>query len=173
MTRRTIVPVLAALVLSSAALLAQTQAAGGSAAPPDNARLQQVIAAWSTMDPSKAAPFYAKDAGLVFYDVAPRKYSGWTEYEKGARDMFKDVKSLTMKVTNDAQIHTSGNLAWAAATVDGEMLNKDGSRMKMDARWTSVWEKRGNSWLIVHEHFSMPLPEAPQPAAAKPAAQKE
>jgi ketosteroid isomerase-like protein len=55
----------------------------------------------------------------------------------------------------------AGNTAWATATVDGEMVNKDGSRLKIDARWTSVWEKRGNEWLIVHEHFSMPFPEQP------------
>jgi ketosteroid isomerase-like protein len=43
------------------------------------------------------------------------------------------------------------------------MVNNDGSRLKIDARWTSVWEKRGDTWLIVHEHFSMPLPEPPPP----------
>jgi len=38
----------------------------------------------------------------------------------------------------------------------------------MDARWTTVWEKRGNNWLIVHDHFSAPLPEPPpKPAATK------
>ena len=168
MTGRSIVPVLAALALSATAL-AQGQAGGGSSAALDKDKLQEVLTAWSTLDPSKAGPFYAKDAGLAFYDIAPRKYSGWVEYDKGVREVFKETKSLTLKLGTDAQIHPSGNIAWAAATVDGVMVNKDGSRMNLDARWTSVWEKRGNGWLIVHDHFSVPLSEPAPPAAAKPA----
>jgi hypothetical protein len=33
-----------------------------------------------------------------------------------------------------------------------------GSRKKIDARWTTIWEKRGTSWIIVHEHLSTPPP---------------
>ena len=33
-----------------------------------NARIRQVLDAWSTMDVTKPAPFYSKDAGNVFYD---------------------------------------------------------------------------------------------------------
>lgn len=168
MTGRSIVPVLAALALSATAL-AQGQAGGGSSAALDRAKLQEVLTAWSTLDPSKAGAFYAKDAGLAFYDIAPRKYSGWVEYDKGVRDVLKETKSLTLKLGTDAQIHPSGTIAWAAATVDGVMVNKDGSRMNLDGRWTSVWEKRGNGWLIVHDHFSVPLPEPAPPTAAKPA----
>jgi ketosteroid isomerase-like protein len=168
MTRRLIVGVLAALALGGVAALAQGKADGGSAAL-DKAKLQEVLTAWGTLDPSKAGAFYAKDAGLAFYDIAPRKYSGWAEYDKGVRDVLKETKSLTLKLGTDAQIHPSGNITWAAATVDGVMVNKDGSRMNLDGRWTSVWEKRGNSWVIVHDHFSVPLREPAPPAAAKPA----
>lgn len=136
-----------------------------SSATVDRAKLEQVMAAWATLDVSKPARFYAKDPGLVFYDVAPRKYVGWAEYASGSVEMFKTVKSLTLKLSDDAQVHVAGKTAWATATVDGEMVNKDGSSLKVDARWTSVWEQRGSDWLIVHEHFSMPLPEP----TAKPA----
>jgi ketosteroid isomerase-like protein len=134
---------------------AQTGAALQS--PPDKARLAEVLAAWASMDVSRPAAFYAKDSSLVFYDVAPRKFNGWAEYEKATVDMFKTIKSLTFRLNDDAQVHHHGNLAWATATVDGDMANKDGSLLKIDARWTSVWEKRGNNWVIVHDHFSMPL----------------
>ena len=116
MTGRSIVPVLAALALSATAL-AQGQAGGGGSAALDRAKLQEVLTAWSTLDPSKAGAFYAKDAGLAFYDIAPRKYSGWVEYDKGVRDVLKETKSLTLKLGTDAQIHPSGTIAWAAATV--------------------------------------------------------
>ena len=154
-----------ACMIGAAAISAQTPgqpaAASGGVT---KALLARVIAAWTTMDVSKAAVFYAKDPGLVYFDIAPRKYANWAEYEKGAVDMFKTVKSMTMKVNDDAQIHNAGNMAWATATVDGEMVNKDGTKMKIDARWSTVWEKRGANWIIVHDHFSMPLPEPAPPA---------
>jgi ketosteroid isomerase-like protein len=168
MKRSVLVSVLAMLVCVgvASAVLAQGQTA--NSAPPNKATLEKVIAAWATMDPAKAAPFYAKDPSMVVYDIAPRKYNGWDAYDKGVRDVLKDVKAFTMKVNNDAEVHTSGNMAWATATVDGVMVNKDGSRTNLDARWTSIWEKRANNWQIVHEHFSVPLPESPAPAPTAP-----
>jgi hypothetical protein len=38
--------------------------------------LEKLFTAWSDLDPAKAAPFYAKDADLTFFDIAPMKYNG-------------------------------------------------------------------------------------------------
>jgi ketosteroid isomerase-like protein len=151
---------LAALVATGAVALAQ-----GTSGPPDAATLQRVMNAWATLDPAKAAPFYARDAGLVFYDFLPRKYTGWAAYDKGVREGLKDARSLSLKVLNDANVHVSGNMAWTTATIDGDLALKDGSRVRLDGRWTTIWEKRGSEWLIVHEHVSVPLPSAATPAA--------
>jgi ketosteroid isomerase-like protein len=151
-----------AAILLGGVLFAQgSTSASAMSSPPDRARLEQVINAWASMDISKPAAFYAKDPGLVFYDVAPRKYVGWDAYAKGSAELFKTVKSLTFTLNDDAQVHTAGTFAWSTATVDGNMVMNDGSSMKIDARWSSVWEKRGTQWLIIHDHFSMPLPEPP------------
>jgi ketosteroid isomerase-like protein len=139
---------------------ASTQAGGGV----DKAMLERVAAAWSTMDVAKAAPFYAKDPDLVFYDVAPLKYVGWSAYAKGSAETFKTLKSATMKLTDDVQVHNAGNTAWTTATLRVEMIPNNGNRMVMTPRWSTVWERRGASWLIVHEHFSMALPDAPPPS---------
>lgn len=40
-------------------------------------RLERLFASWTDLDPAKAAPFYAKDPDLVFYDVGPTTYHGW------------------------------------------------------------------------------------------------
>lgn len=151
---------LALVALGIAAPLGAQQAP--KAAGPDVAMLQQVLDAWGSLDVTRPAKFYARDAALVFYDIAPRKYTGWSEYAKGAGDLFTSLKSLTFKVGPDAEIHRSGNMAWSTALVDGEMVNKDGTTTSLPGRWTTVWEKRGNEWLIVHDHFSLPLPEPKQ-----------
>ncbi|MBI2835083.1 MAG: nuclear transport factor 2 family protein [Acidobacteria bacterium] len=44
----------------------------------------------------------------------------------------------------------------------------DGSKMNLEARWASVWERRGGTWLIVHEHFSALLPEPATPNPPQP-----
>jgi ketosteroid isomerase-like protein len=145
-------------------LLAATGAvvfAQGKSTPPDAATLQQVMNAWATLDPARAAVFYAKDQRLVFYDFLPRKYTGWAAYDKGVREGLRDATSLSLKVVNDADVHVSGNTAWATATVDVDLALKDGTHVRLDGRWTSIWEKRGNEWLIVHEHTSAPLTSQP------------
>jgi ketosteroid isomerase-like protein len=129
---------------------------------PDKARLEQVLAAWGSMDISQPAAFYAKDADLVFYDITPRKYNNWAEYEKGVIESNKKYTSMTFKLKDDVRFHYQGNLAWTTATVDGDLVKIDGSRVKLDARWTTIWEKRGEKWTIVHDHFSIP-PAAPTP----------
>ena len=152
MRSRLAAALLVVLAATGAVMLAQ-----GQSRPPDAATLQKVMNGWATLDPAKAGVFYAKDQNLVFYDFLPRKYTGWAAYDKGVREGLRDAKSLSLKVANDAVVHVSGNTAWATATVDADLALKDGSRVRLDGRWTSIWEKRGTEWLIVHEHTSVPL----------------
>jgi ketosteroid isomerase-like protein len=34
---------------------------------------------------------------------------------------------------------------------------KDGKISELDLRYTGIWEKRGATWVLVHEHLSTPL----------------
>jgi len=57
------------------------------------ATLERLYAAWSDRDPSKAAPFYAKDSELAFCDVTPMKYAGWSEYAPEFRRLSRPTAS--------------------------------------------------------------------------------
>jgi len=35
--------------------------------------------------------------------------------------------------------------------------SKDGKTTEAEIRYTGIWEKRGPTWLIVHEHLSTPM----------------
>ena len=107
--------------------------------------------------PSKAAKFYAKDANLTFFDIAPMKYTGWNEYAAGVPKAFADYKSGKFTVGDDLQVHRHGNLTWATCTWTGDLTKKDDTLEKAAGRYTVVFEKRGKDWLIVHEHMSAPL----------------
>lgn len=124
------------------------------------ALMRKELDAWETLDPEKAAPFYAQEADHAFFDIAPLKYTGWVEYAEGVKKFVADIASLKFTLNDDARTHVRGNLAWATATLRFDMLTKGGAKVPLDARWTLVWEKRGKDWLVVHEHTSVPLPPA-------------
>ncbi|UQA57322.1 YybH family protein [Polyangium aurulentum] len=124
---------------------------------PDVELMRSVWNAWSTLDPAQAAPYYAKDPGLVFYDLAPLEHRGWDAYQAGARELLGKFKSAKFTPHDDAQVNVLGSHAIGQATVDIDYEQKDGKRVSTDARWTVVWERRGSDWLIVHEHVSAPM----------------
>jgi len=35
--------------------------------------------------------------------------------------------------------------------------SKDGKTSEAEVRYTGIWERRGASWLLVHEHLSVPM----------------
>jgi ketosteroid isomerase-like protein len=46
-----------------------------------------------------------------------------------------------------------GNLTCGAAAWHCNIVHKGGAKELMDGRWTVIWEKRGNDWLVVHEQL--------------------
>jgi ketosteroid isomerase-like protein len=148
--------------------------AGCAAAPPPAAEapktvdataefrpmVEKMLAGWASRDTSKVAPYYAKDAGLIFYDIAPLKYTGFDEYAKGFQAVSSDWKSLKLTLA-EMQASRQGNVAWITYIADGEVEPKSGPVMKMQLRSTDVLEKRGEDWIVLHEHASIPMPEPP------------
>lgn len=119
--------------------------------------INRYYAAWNTGDPETAAPLYAKDPDLVFYDLAPLKYKGWAEYDKGVRALLSSMASLKITPYSDLRATRRGNIAWTTVTFHLSGKKKNGQEVELDGRHTVIWELRGRRWLIVHEHFSVPL----------------
>ncbi len=142
-----------------APMLTFPQQAKKAAGIPDRALMQQICDAWATLKPENAARYYDKAPGNVFYDITGLKYTGWAAYENDVRTVNATLQSLTFKVNDDALVHQAGKLAWGTATVRTEVVEKNGLTHTLDARWTVIWETKGRDWLIVHDHFSAPLPQ--------------
>ena len=138
-----------------------TESLGGLASDPGvRTTLEQLFATWSDLDPAQAAPFYAEDPDLAFFDVAPMKYTGWAEIAAETPKAFADYRSLKLTFGDDLREHGTGNLAWATATWWGDLTRKDGGTEHLEGRYTAILEKRGQPWLVVHEHISVPLGHA-------------
>lgn len=115
-------------------------------------------AAWSSRNTANVAKYYAKDSGLVFYDLAPFSYHGWSEYEVGVKKEFMEgSSSLVLTAGKDLKVTRRGNIAWTTVPMHLIDKTKEGKTIEMDIRYTGIWEKRGKSWLLVHEHLSAPL----------------
>jgi len=127
--------------------------------PSDDPRalMPKIMHAWDDLDPAKAAPYYAKEPGLVFYDDSPLKYTGWEAYAAGVRKEFAGYKSFATTLANDVDVHTVGDtFAWGTATWRADAVKRDGSTEVVYGRWTVLFEKRGGRWFIIHEHVSVP-----------------
>ncbi len=114
--------------------------------------------AWSTGTADAPAKFYAKDNGLVFYDVAPFAYHGWKEFHDGVQKEFLDNAS-EIKLTAGRDLKVTGRGMIARTIVPMHLMerSKNGKTTEMDLRYTGIWEKRGASWVLVHDHLSAPL----------------
>ena len=128
----------------------------------DDAEVRAVVdklaAAWGSLNPDNAAPLYAKDANLVFYDILPLKFVGWNAYAEGVKPHFAQFQSLTITPKGDLKIERRGSVAWTTGTFDLAVKVKEGGdAMAMEVRQTLILEKQGGGWKIVHEHFSTPL----------------
>ena len=106
----------AGLLIFSLFTLASAQGKRSSSDAEFKALIDRYFAAWSSLNPDNAAPLYAKDADLVFYDITPLKYAGWAEYEKGSRAGLADFESLKLTPNNDLKVTRRGNIAWTSVT---------------------------------------------------------
>jgi PhnB protein len=151
-----------ALSLSSFAADKKTEhkmAAHKSDGGPDVAYMQKIMDAWDTLKAENVAPFHVQGADHVFFDdEQPLKYNSWQEYQAGIGPFLKGLTALRITVNDDARIHREGNLAWGYATLKEEDTTTSGKHEMATLRWTVIFEKTGDKWLIAHEHFSVPAP---------------
>jgi len=128
----------------------------------DDATFRKLIdgycAAWSSGNPDNAAKFYAKDGDLIFYDLAPFSYKGWKEYNESTKDLFAgNVESLSLTADKDLKTVRHGNIAWTTVSMHAVARMKNGGTLDTPVRYTGIWEKRGKTWVLVHEHLSAPI----------------
>ena len=128
----------------------------------DDATFRKLIdgycAAWSTGDPSNAAKYYAKEDGLVFYDLAPFSYNSWKQYDAGVRkELLDQMQSGSLTAGKELKVTRRGNIAWTSVPMHFSAKMKDGKTIDTPVRYTGIWEKKGKTWVLVHEHLSAPL----------------
>jgi ketosteroid isomerase-like protein len=128
----------------------------------DDATFRKLIegycAAWSTGSAEAPAKFYAKENGLIFYDVTPFAYHSWKEYHDGVQKEFLETaESLKLTAGKELKVTRRGMVAWTTVPMHLTEKSKEGKTSETDLRYTGIWEKRGANWVLVHEHLSTPM----------------
>jgi ketosteroid isomerase-like protein len=133
--------------------------------------ISELLGAWQVGDVEKLHSHYAEDVSVVNGSWAP-PVVGWTNYLAS----YQLQRARTQQVRLDrlnTLIRVNGDFAWASYQWDFSGV-VDGTPSTAEGQTTLVLEKRGDKWIVVHNHTSLvptaqPAPAvSPTPPATKP-----
>jgi len=149
---------------------------------PDDQKIDYVIGrmlgAWQVGDTAEMHKYYAEDVSVVAGTWTPPAV-GWTNYLAAYEVQRARSQQVRLDRSNTLiRVAPSGTVAWACYQWEFSAI-VDGAPSAADGQTTLIFEKRGDNWLIVHNHTSLvqasqpavpanPAPQATVPASGKP-----
>lgn len=136
----------------------------------------QMLGAWQVGNIDLMHKYYADDVSVVAGTWTPPAI-GWTNYLAAYQVQRARMQQVRLDRSNTLiRIAPSGNIGWACYQWQFSAI-VDGSPSAAEGQTTLILEKRGDDWVIVHNHTSLvqasqpttPASTAPQPAAPAPA----
>jgi len=135
-----------------------------TAGMPDEQRIDYLISemlgAWQVGDIDKLHKCIADDVSVVNGFWAP-PVIGWENYLAEYKSQRARTQQVRLDRTNTL-IRLAGKFAWASYQWDFSAV-VDGQPSAVQGQTTLVFEKRGDAWVVVHNHTS--LVQASQPVA--------
>ena len=133
--------------------------------------LSEMLAAWQIGDVEMLHKYYADDVTVVSGNYEP-PLQGWAVYVQSYQAQRARVQNVRLDRFNTV-IRVKGTLAWAAYQWEFSAAMED-KPLGARGHTSLMLEKRGDRWLIVHNHTSIveqaQIKEStPPPAAPKPA----
>ena len=118
----------------------------------------QFAAAVTAKDLDAIMKVYVPDETLFVFDVTPpRQYVGAKAYRKDWEDLLALFKGALKFETTDLQITAADPLTYSHAIQHVSGTDTKGEPIDLTVRVTDVYRKINGSWLIVHEHVSVPV----------------
>ena len=124
------------------------------------------VRSWRTspgtpFDLDAVSHIYARDETFSSFDFGrPHDgFSDWATADAYYRKFMTVPKTWRLDANGDVRTHIRGAIAWSTVPLRGSGTMHDDTPIAMpEARVTLIFEKRGEDWLIVHEHGSSALP---------------
>ena len=109
-----------------------------------------------TKDIDRLTSLYSPD--IVYFDVVPPlQFTGSTAVRGNLLRWFDGFQSSIGQEIRDSHILASGDLATAYMLIRASGTLKDGREVGYWVRATICCERSNNTWLITHEHVSLPF----------------
>jgi ketosteroid isomerase-like protein len=122
------------------------------------ATLQQWKDAYTQRDLDRAVAVIAPDDDVVGIGTGPDEWRvGPEEFRAQIERDFAQSEALSLNY-EPLVVSEAGPVAWVAgrATVQARI---DGQDLTLTGRFTAVLEQRGDRWLLMQTHFSLPAAE--------------
>ena len=120
-------------------------------------QIAKYTAALDAADTNLAAQVWRTSAEVSLINPALHLH-GWEEI-KGFYNYFGSNFSERKLTARDVSVHVNGESAWVEFYWHfTAKQNQDGSAVETDGRSTQVYEKAGDRWELVHEHYSSLVP---------------
>ena len=128
----------------------------------------QMLGAWQVGDLDKLHSTIADDISVVSGTWAP-PVMGWANYAAAYQTQRNRIQQVRMERSNTLiRIAPNATVAWACYQWEFSGV-VDGTPSSSVGQTTLVLEKRGDNWLIVHNHTSLVQSTTPTaPASAAP-----
>ena len=98
------------------------------------------------------------DPDLVMYGTgADEKRIGLAGLQTQAERDWSQTDAAAF-ILHDPLISSAGSVAWVSSDATFK-VEAEGQELAFPARFTGVFEKRDEAWLVVQAHFSLPAPE--------------
>jgi uncharacterized protein (TIGR02246 family) len=157
MLKRTLFPLLALTVIGSSFSPVPVQAKAVNCPKVTASEIESLFDQWNnslqTLDPNKVAANYSPDAVLL-----PTVSNQVRNTPEKIKDYFTGfLQNQPVGVINEKNVRIYCNLAINSG-IYTFTLTRDGQSQQVPARYSFVYRKIGDKWLIV-EHHSSKLPE--------------
>lgn len=121
------------------------------------ATFNSFLAAYQARDMDGMISFVAPDEDVVLFGTgADEKRIGLDELKYQAERDWSQTNALGFNIGWHS-VSTAGSVAWIAAEGAGQG-QAGGQAFEFPFRLTAVFEQRGDQWLLVQSHFSLPAP---------------
>ncbi len=131
-----------------------------SGAATDEAQIRQRIESWTTAlrdkDLEGLMSHYTRDI-LVFDLAPPLQYKGAVAYRKNWADWFPSFQGPVGYEIRDLSITTGGEVAFCRSLNRITGRRTSGESSDVWVRATVGFRKIDGKWMIIHEHFSVPI----------------
>jgi len=147
-------------LISVAAVLSGTALAESNDADKQAiAALEQGIVKGAEAKDAKAilANFADGDSLIVFDVIPPRECRGRDAYLKNWQSALDGCADHPKMEIDDLVIETAGTMAYSHSIQRFTCTDAKGNNATVTLRATDVYKKTDGKWLIVHEHYSVPV----------------